>query len=158
MNAIVRPKPQHGPVMMRPWWTLVLTAALLATACGSDRTADFGAPPAGSYSVEDHQLALGDVRVSVFGATVAADFFRAVHARPFIGRFFSEAEYASGSAQVVVLSHDLWVERFAKSPHVIGRTILVDGGPATIIGVASPGFGMPQDARLWLRRRAGGTG
>ena len=41
---------------------------------------------------------------------------------------------------VVVLSYDYWVTRFARDPQVIGKKILVNNYPMTIVGVLSAGF------------------
>ena len=41
---------------------------------------------------------------------------------------------------VVVLSHEYWATRFAGDPKVIGRKILVNNYPMTIVGVSGPGF------------------
>jgi predicted permease len=40
----------------------------------------------------------------------------------------------------VVLSHDLWMRRFAGSPRAVGEAVYVDGHAARIVGVAPPGF------------------
>ncbi len=41
---------------------------------------------------------------------------------------------------VVVLSYDYWVRRFARDPNVVGKKILVNNYPMTIVGVSGPGF------------------
>ena len=41
---------------------------------------------------------------------------------------------------MVVLSHEYWATRFAGDPKVIGRKILVNNYPMTIVGVSGPGF------------------
>ena len=45
-----------------------------------------------------------------------------------------------GDDPVVVLSHDYWQRRFAGDPSVVGRTMVINGAPLTIIGVAQRGF------------------
>ena len=73
--------------------------------------------------------------------------------RPLLGRFFVDADSGSSARSVVVLSHDLWVERFGSSPMMIGRDIELDGRHTTVVGVAPPGFGFPE-VRGSGRRRA----
>ena len=41
---------------------------------------------------------------------------------------------------VVVLSYDYWVSRFARDPKVMGKKILVNNYPMTIVGVSAAGF------------------
>jgi putative ABC transport system permease protein len=70
---------------------------------------------------------------------VSAGFFSLLGGRTVLGRTFSEAEAESGAA-VVVLGHGLWQRRFGGDRAVLGRTLLVDREPHTIIGVIGPGF------------------
>jgi predicted permease len=57
------------------------------------------------------------------------------------GRGFTSAEGAdAGQPPVAVVSHRLWRRDFAGAPDVLGRAILVNGHPFTVIGVTAPGF------------------
>src|SRR5256885_1380329 len=74
-----------------------------------------------------------------------------IGATPALGRFCRDDDAATGSAVVVVLSDRGWRERFEANPAVVGRGLLVDGKPATIVGVAKPGLAFPdRDALLWM--------
>ncbi len=76
-----------------------------------------------------------------WGALVSANYFDVLGARPVLGRFFlPEEEATEGGAPVVVLSHDLWRNRFGQDPGLLGRTIEVNRRPYTVVGVAPPGF------------------
>jgi hypothetical protein len=55
----------------------------------------------------------------------------------------------------VVLSHDLWVERFASSPSIIGRNIELDGHQVTVVGIAPQGFRFPEGTLLWTTKDGG---
>ena len=50
----------------------------------------------------------------------------------------------------MVLSHSLWRERFGADPRAIGRKVLLDGAPHTVVGVMSAGREFPPDTQLWL--------
>ena len=78
----------------------------------------------------------------VQGATVTAGFFTTLDVRPLIGRTFAPGEDQPTAAPLAVLGENIWRRRFAASPEVLGRTILVNGAPYTVIGV------MPGDVRL----------
>jgi putative ABC transport system permease protein len=65
------------------------------------------------------------------------------------GRWFATGEEAPGAA-VTVLSHGLWSRRFGQDPDVVGRAILLNGVPTTVIGVGRPTFGFPDSkVELW---------
>ncbi len=85
---------------------------------------------------------------------VTGGFFDVLQVPMELGRPFSDADDQPGAPPTVVLSHGLWQRRFGGVAGVIGRSILIDGTPAQVIGVA-PAFvrigGQPelfQPARL----------
>ncbi|HZS05590.1 MAG TPA: ABC transporter permease [Blastocatellia bacterium] len=58
-----------------------------------------------------------------------------------LGRFFTpEENRVAGRDAVIVLSHHFWRRRFASDPAVVGRTLLLNGRPFTVVGVTSPDF------------------
>ena len=69
-------------------------------------------------------------------------------ARPIVGRL---PRLDEERLPVVTISHRLWLRRYAGSPAVIGRTLILDEEPFTIIGVMGPGFHFPSpDIDLWM--------
>jgi predicted permease len=73
---------------------------------------------------------------------VSGNYFQALGVRPAIGRVFSpeEDDRVYKGHPSVVLGHQYWVSRFAADPNVIGRKLLVNNYPMTIVGVSAPGF------------------
>jgi len=69
---------------------------------------------------------------------------------PELGRTILPRDTIEGAAPVVVLSHDLWTERFDADPAVIGRTVRVNGKSSEVIGVMPKGFTFPSTAALWV--------
>ena len=69
-----------------------------------------------------------------------------------MGRLFLEEEGAPGRDQVVLLSHNLWQERFGGDPNVLGQAIRIDGKSFTVVGVLgkAPCDHLPW--RLWIPR------
>jgi hypothetical protein len=58
-----------------------------------------------------------------------------------LGRFFTQEENrVEGREPVIVLSHYFWQQHFAGDYDVIGRTLLLNNKPFTVIGVTSPDF------------------
>ena len=72
---------------------------------------------------------------------VSGNYFPTLGITPVVGRaFLPEEDAAPGSGPVLVISHKLWSQQFASDPRVTGRTLLINGRPFEIIGVAPPGF------------------
>jgi len=59
------------------------------------------------------------------------------------GRTFTEAENVPAASNVVVISHGLWQRRFGADPAVIGRTLLLNDAPYTVVGVMPERFEFP---------------
>src|SRR6185437_3419039 len=75
------------------------------------------------------------------GEDVTGNYFSALGVKPALGRLFvpGEGEHA-GSAAEIVLGYSYWQKRFGGSSSVIGKQVLVNGKPATVIGVAQQEF------------------
>ena len=86
-------------------------------------------------------------------ARVSANLFDLLGVRPEVGRAFAAGEDERSAPMVVVLSDALWRRRFAADPAIVGRTILLDGAPTTVIGVAPPDMHYPSAVDLWLTTR-----
>jgi predicted permease len=75
------------------------------------------------------------------GNLVSGSYFGVLGLAPAAGRLIGpNDDRTPGAHEVVVLSHGFWQTRFAMSPGVIGQTLMVNGVPMTIIGVAPEGF------------------
>lgn len=76
--------------------------------------------------------------------------FAALGAHPVLGRLYDADDDRPNAAPVVVISYGMWQQDFAGNPNVIGRSILLDNKPATVIGVMPRGFFFPTpDLRAW---------
>lgn len=89
----------------------------------------------------------GDEPQRITATRISRDYFRMYGVSPSLGRDFSDAEYAAGSADVAILSHALWTSRFGASSAVVGQTIHLNGKPTTVVGVMPPQF-FPK-TKLW---------
>jgi len=76
------------------------------------------------------------------GVRASASLFPLLGVEPTLGRTFTAEEDTYGKNDVVVLSHRLWKRRFGGSPDAIGRKMILDGRPFTVIGV------LPKDFRF----------
>jgi predicted permease len=73
---------------------------------------------------------------------VSGNYFTMLGVKPALGRVFNSAEddRIYQGHPVVVLSYDYWVSRFNHDPNVIGKKVLVNNYPMTIVGVSAEGF------------------
>jgi putative ABC transport system permease protein len=76
----------------------------------------------------------------VQGRAVTPNFFRTLGATPALGRVFTVDEATTGGPNVIVLSDGLWRRRFGADSGIIGRSVPVVGGNATVLGVMPPDF------------------
>ncbi len=80
---------------------------------------------------------------------VSGNFFSMLGVHAAVGRVFNsqEDDQIYQGHPVVVLSHDYWTRRFARDRGVVGKKILVNNYPMTIIGVSAAGFAGIDPAR-----------
>ena len=83
-------------------------------------------------------------------ARATAGLFAMVHTKALLGRAFLPADDHAGGEPVLVLSYDVWQERYGGLTSVIGRPVHVDGKAATIVGVMPKGFRFPSGVDLWM--------
>ncbi|HKC86784.1 MAG TPA: ABC transporter permease, partial [Blastocatellia bacterium] len=87
--------------------------------------------------------------VQLESARVTGRFFSILGAQPALGRVFDETDDRVNGAKVVVLSDQLWRERFNADPKIIGQTITLSQQSFTVIGVMPPTFAFPKGVDLW---------
>ena len=76
-----------------------------------------------------------------WGYEVTGNYFDVMGIQPFLGRFFHDAdEHGPNSAPYLVISYDYWHSHFQDDRTVVGRVVLVNKHPFTILGVAPPQF------------------
>lgn len=96
----------------------------------------------GAFREAEFELGGDGPGVRVQAARITAGLFETLRIAPALGRLFTPEEDAPGH-DLVILSHGLWRDRFGADPAVIGRTLLLDRRPYTIVGVMPAGFGFP---------------
>jgi len=82
------------------------------------------------------------------GVLCSASLLRALGVEPQIGRIFTDEEELDGSGRVVVLSHQMWEERYGSDPEIIGENVSLNGESHEVVGV------MPEDfvfLSVWSR-------
>ena len=94
---------------------------------------------------------VGDAEL-VPAETVDEGYHRLLGAEPIQGRGFTPEEHAPGNGQrVVLVGEDLWTRRWARDPALVGRSILLDSRPYTVVGVLPRRFGgVSFTTELWV--------
>jgi predicted permease len=83
---------------------------------------------------------------SVPGIKSSAEYFDVLGIKPKIGRTFNRADEQAGGGPggfKVIISHNFWQKHFGGDANVLGRTLMLDRRPHTIIGVLPAGFQFP---------------
>jgi len=79
---------------------------------------------------------------------VSGNYFQTLGVRPAAGRLLLSSDETTDKANpVAVLSFDYWTNHLAQAA-VVGKTLLINGYPFSIVGVAAPGF----HSMIWGRR------
>jgi len=140
-TLVLRPLPVHEPDRL---------VEVLSTFPGEPRTNGYNWTVFEHYRDNNHVFAdvfamsparfqVGDVK-DVSGEYVTENFFPALGVGAAIGRLIGPEDHRSGTTPVIVISWRLWQERFNLSPSVLGQSLLVNGVPATIVGVTPESY------------------
>jgi putative ABC transport system permease protein len=87
----------------------------------------------------------------VAGMKATANIFRMAGVQPLLGRDFDAGADRPGKANVVILGHGFWQRRFGGAPNIIGRNVLINNQPYSVIGVMPAGKGFPDaEVKYWI--------
>ncbi len=94
-----------------------------------------------AWADEGMTIGVDGASYAVFGAPVTTSFFDTLGVRITHGRAFrDEDDRLEHAGLVAVISDRLWRDRFRQASDIVGLAMLVNGLPATIVGVAAPRF------------------
>jgi putative ABC transport system permease protein len=92
--------------------------------------------------------------VAVSGVACSASFFDVLKLKPMRGRSFDRSEESPDSGvPVVLISEELWRNRYGSDPGILGRTIRLNELPHTVIGIMEAGLRippLPSPPALWI--------
>ena len=91
----------------------------------------------------------GDEAERMRAASVSPEFFPLFKTNPISGRVLQAEDMQEGHETAVVISHALWQRRFGGAADVVNRKIILNGKPATIVGIMPAGFSYPNDCEVW---------
>ena len=82
--------------------------------------------------------------------SVSANFFTMLSVQAIHGRIFADESPVDSQGSALLISHRLWLDWFGGDPNVIGRRVLLDSFPRTILGVMPAGFSFGnEEVDLW---------
>jgi predicted permease len=92
---------------------------------------------------------------NVVVAAMSASGFDVARIRPLVGRYIEPADEHEGAPSVIVIGEDVWRNRFANDPGILGRIIQLGATSYSIIGVMPKGYAFPFNDHFWIPFRAG---
>ncbi|GMR13029.1 MAG: ABC transporter permease [Gemmatimonadota bacterium] len=105
----------------------------------------------GAFSMGTINLADEESRPERFnGAFVSASLFAQVDGVPILGRVFNPEEDAGTGEPVVILGYNVWQNRYAGDPDIVGKSVRANAKAATVVGVMPEGFHFPMQEEVWL--------
>jgi predicted permease len=77
---------------------------------------------------------------TINGEYVSGNYFSTLGLRPTIGRLLNTSDDRASAPAVAVMGYRSWQNDYAADPSIIGSTLLVNGLPVTLVGIAPQGF------------------
>jgi putative ABC transport system permease protein len=133
---------REGLVRLR--WSMRNIDALRGSATSFEAIASFTGPLVTLSGSGDPEY--------VDAEAVSADYFQILRVQPVTGRAFRrEEDTVAGAQPVTMIGWRLWNRKYAGDPAVVGRSVVVNDVPLTIVGVLPGGFtGLSGKADLWI--------
>jgi putative ABC transport system permease protein len=103
-------------------------------------------------AVQGRSLTLGNAGEPerLVGSAISWNLFPMLGVSPTVGRLFRAEEDKPGADRVVLLSDGLWQRRFGRDPGIVGKTLILNELPHTVVGVMGAGFKFPEETELWI--------
>jgi predicted permease len=110
----------------------------------------------GTYHFDEKTMLTGVEPRRIRGSAVSADLFPTLGVTPLIGRSFTVEDDRKDAAGTVMLSYRFWQTEFGGDRSILGRPIVLDDEPYTVIGVMPADFHFPSSEHLiWTPTRFG---
>jgi len=110
---------------------------------------------AGMYHPQLSSLTGTGDPIRVEGASVSADVLRILGVSPLLGRTFADTDDGARAPGTLLLGYRFWQTQFGGDPNVVGRKVLMDDEPFTVIGVMPRAFSFPaaEWSSFWMPLR-----
>lgn len=98
----------------------------------------------GQYMLRPMNLTGAGDAMPVTVVRASGSLFDTLGVQASIGRALTPEDEPEGAPDVVVIADALWRQRLDANPQIVGRSIVLDGKPHTIVGVLPAGFRLPR--------------
>jgi predicted permease len=153
-GILLRPLPYHEPAQL---------VALGGSMRGHDRLGSYsvleyldvreqakGLDGTGAWFSGDANLTGADRAERIRVGVVTPGFFELLGTRPAAGRWFAPAEDTPGQDKVVILSHDLWKNRFDGDPALVGKELAINDETHRVVGILPADFRFEEALDLYV--------
>jgi putative ABC transport system permease protein len=139
--TLLAPLPYHDPDRLVMVWSRIQgTRNVTATADYLDwKNQSTVFDGLSAWTGRSINLATGDRPEQVQASAVTPGWTTTIGYRMLLGRDFRQEEGTVGKDQVVILTYQLWKDRFGAERGIVGRQIRLNGKPYTVVGVIEPG-------------------
>jgi predicted permease len=99
------------------------------------------------------RVLIGDASTATLTMEVSCNFFSVYGLRNAMsGRMFRPSECEPGTEEhVIVVAEEMWRDRFGADPHILGKTILLNRQPFTVVGIVQANFtGRVRGPGIWV--------
>ena len=100
-----------------------------------------------AYRNREYELSGVEAPERIIALRASASLLTLLGVSPVFGRTFTQAE-DEGRARVAILSDRLWARAFGRDPNVVGRAVMLDRQPYSVIGVLPDTFAFPSRGPL----------
>jgi predicted permease len=147
-EALVRPLPYRDPERLAMIWERIPELSEENMSATAPDYFDYRAQSRAFESIaafepREVNLAFGAQAERVSGVRVTEPLFPLLGVEPVLGRGFSKEEDVQGGPRAAILDHAYWQGRFGGDRSVLGKSILVDHVPHTVVGIMPRGFDFP---------------
>ena len=77
---------------------------------------------------------------------VSSNLFPMLGVRPSLGRLLTPDEDSPGQSSTAILTDGMWARRFGRDPHILGKSIIINGQTYEVVGVLPQNFSLSQEA------------
>jgi predicted permease len=140
-GTLLRPIPYRDPDRLvqlwssepqRGWWKNIVSAGDFTDWKNRNRSFEDMA----GYIDTTSNFSAGQQAIVIPGLAVTSNFFSVLGVVPALGQPFRPGDDLPGAPHVALISHSLWMQRFASDPRIVGKSIRLDSENYTILGVA----------------------
>jgi putative ABC transport system permease protein len=157
--VLIRPLPFPEPARLVTLWETTPGFPTMELSPANFRDFKAGArsfESLGVFTSDGATLTTDEEPIRVPGVRFNADMLPTLGVAPMLGRPFTAEEDRPGAAGTVILSYALWQRRFGGASDIVGRSVVLDDLPHTIVGVMPATFHFPgPEVQFWRTARFG---